>query len=64
MKPPKPLTAPVTLQITPRLLAAAEASMGRRLPPGTLLMAVPPPETVNLPTSAISSLPKPKKPAL
>jgi hypothetical protein len=62
MKPPKPLTAPVTLQITPRLLAAAEASMGRRLPPGTLLMAVPPPENANLPSSAISDLLKRTKP--
>ena len=39
----KPLTHPINLQITPRLLAAVEASAGRKVPPGARIMLVPHP---------------------
>lgn len=45
MKPTiKPLSAPINVQITPRLLAAVEASIGRRIPPGCKVMVMPAPK--------------------
>ena len=55
-KPIKPLTHPINLQITPRLLAAVEASAGRKVPPGARIMLVPPIQTPNgTPTPKITA---------
>jgi hypothetical protein len=43
MKRPRPISLPIEVQITPRLLAAVEGSIGRRLSPGCKVMVVPPP---------------------
>lgn len=37
-----PLPFPLNIQITPRLLAAVEASAGRKMPPGATLVMMPP----------------------
>lgn len=38
-----PLPHPLQIEITPRLLAAVEASAGRKMPPGATLVMMPPP---------------------
>jgi len=43
MKKPKPLTHPLVVPITPRLLAAIEAAAGRKVPPGCRVLLAPPP---------------------
>ena len=41
-KTPKPIEYPLEVPITPRLLAAAEAAIGRKIPPGARVMIVAP----------------------
>lgn len=43
-KPIPPITVPINIQITPRLLAAVESSAGRKMPPGARLVMMPPPK--------------------
>jgi hypothetical protein len=42
MKTPEHLQSPVRIKITPRLLAAVEASAGHKVPPGARIMLMPP----------------------
>lgn len=55
-KPIKPLTHPINLQITPRLLAAIEASAGRKVPPGARIMLMPAPPKESPPIPALARL--------
>ena len=42
-KPAKPIEFPCAVQITPRLIAAVESSIGRKLPPGARVVITAPP---------------------
>ena len=42
-KKPKPIEYPLEVPITPRLLAAVDAAIGRKIPPGARVMIVAPP---------------------
>jgi hypothetical protein len=42
-KPRPPILQPITVEITPRLLAAVEASIGRKITPGCQIIVNPPP---------------------
>jgi hypothetical protein len=42
-KPPKPIEFPCAVQITPRLIAAVESAIGRKMPPGARVMITAPP---------------------
>ena len=58
-KQPKPIPGPLVAKITPRLIAAVEDSIGRRLPPGCSIIVKPPQSRIVIEADHQVPAPKP-----